>query len=256
MFWESICLNQFQEVCRISSLFTLSKLYKKYKSMIKNGYVVLNIKNGNGVVNPDNNLPQNEKRMKLFFDYWMPSWNILYNTRPTQEQLEEFYKSDCYIYTGHGHGLHLLSGKKVAELQINAVVFLFGCDSVRLTSTGHHAEMSGSHLYYHNALCPAVIGSLVIGLDYSMDLISCNIVSSWIPSKQKLHWSQVDYRSWKMGNIQEDPIMGISACPDFERRLATIVAKARKPYDNEKNYNTVGIVYRGLPVYNSSRAKM
>lgn len=97
MFWEALCLNPLQEVCRVSCLFTLSKLYKKYKSSIRNGYVVLNIKKGNAVVNPDNNLPQNEKRMKLFFDYCMPSWNVVYNTRPTHEQLEEFYKSDCYM---------------------------------------------------------------------------------------------------------------------------------------------------------------
>lgn len=170
-------------------------------------------------------------------------WNLLKNIR--------FFR-----FTGHGHGLQLLSGSKVSEMEINAVVFLFGCDSVRLTSTGLHAEMTGSHLYYHRALCPAVIGSLVIGLDYSMDLVSCNIVSSWIPSKQKLHWNYVDYRAWKKGTIQEDPISKMACVlPEFERRLAVVVAKARA-YSEEKIYNTVGIVYRGLPIYNSSRAKM
>lgn len=97
MFWESLCLNPLQEICRISSLHTLYKLYRKYKHTIKNGYVVLNIKAGNAVVNPDDNLPHNEKRMKLFFDYWMPSWKVLYKTRPSHEQLEEFFKSDCYM---------------------------------------------------------------------------------------------------------------------------------------------------------------
>lgn len=141
-------------------------------------------------------------------------------------------------------------------MDINAVVFLFGCDSVRLTSTGHHAEMTGSHLYYHNALCPAVIGSLVIGLDYSMDLVSCSIVSTWIPSKQRLHWNCVDYRAWKKeGKIKEELQNSPNPFPDFERRLATVVAKARC-YEGEKIYNTVGIVYRGLPVFNSSRTKM
>lgn len=140
-------------------------------------------------------------------------------------------------------------------MQINSVVFLFGCDSVRLTSTGHHAEMTGSHLYYHNALCPAVIGSLVIGLDYSMDLISCSIISSWIPSKHKPYWTSVDYRAWKKGSIEEHPISTLCDFPNFERRLATVVAKARI-HENEKIYNTVGIVYRGLPIYNSSRVKM
>lgn len=140
-------------------------------------------------------------------------------------------------------------------MQINAVVFLFGCDSVRLTSTGHHAEMTGSHLYYHNALCPAIIGSLVIGLDYSMDVLSSIIISSWIPSKQKLQWNCVDYRAWKKGTIQQDPLKSICALPDFERRLATVLAKARS-CEYEKNYNKVGLVYRGLPIFNSSRTKM
>lgn len=97
MFWESLCLNPLQEVCRVSCLFTLSKLYKKYKSSMKNGYLILNIKKGNAVVNADNNLPRTAKRMKLFFDYYLPSWNVVYNTRPTHEQLGEFYKSDCYM---------------------------------------------------------------------------------------------------------------------------------------------------------------
>lgn len=97
MFWETLCLNPLQEVCRISCLTTLSKLYNKYKTLIKNGYLCLNIKKGNAVVNPDNNLPQNEKRMKLFFDYWMPSWNVLYNSKPTIDQLKDFLSSDCYM---------------------------------------------------------------------------------------------------------------------------------------------------------------
>lgn len=142
----------------------------------------------------------------------------------------------------------------MAEMQISAVVFLFGCDSVRLTSTGHHAEMTGSHLYYHNALCPAVIGSLVIGLDYSMDLLSSIIISSWIPSKQIVPWNSVDYRAWKKGNVQRDP-MSVCIIHDFERRLATVVAKARS-YEKEKNYNRIGLVYRGLPILNSSKTKM
>lgn len=140
-------------------------------------------------------------------------------------------------------------------MKINAVVFLFGCDSVRLTSTGHHAEMTGSHLYYHNALCPAVIGSLVIALDYSIDRISSTIISSWIPSKQKLAWNCIDFKAWKKGTIEEDPIKNICALPDTERRLAAAVAKARC-YDNEKNFNKIGLVYRGLPIFNSSRVKM
>lgn len=140
-------------------------------------------------------------------------------------------------------------------MQINAVVFLFGCDSVKLAGPGHHAEMSGAHLYYHNALCPAVIGSLVIALDYSMDRLSSIIVSSWIPSKQKLPWNCVDFAAWKKGTIQEDPIKKMSANGESERRLACVIAKARN-YENERNFNKIGIVYRGLPVLNSSRIKM
>lgn len=97
MYWESLCLNPLQEVCRFSCFDTLAKLYKKYESNIKNGYLAINIKNGTAVVNPDGNLPDNEKRMKLFFEYWMPSWNVLFNTKPTPEDFEKFFQSDCYM---------------------------------------------------------------------------------------------------------------------------------------------------------------
>uniref|UniRef100_T1GBX4 separase n=1 Tax=Megaselia scalaris TaxID=36166 RepID=T1GBX4_MEGSC len=246
--------NLQEKVCRFSCFDTLAKLYKKYEPNIKNGYLAINIKNGTAVVNPDGNLPDNEKRMKLFFEYWMPSWNVLFNTKPTPEDFEKFFQSDCYIYMGHGHGSQLLSGSKISEMNVNAVVFLFGCDSVRLTSMGHHAEMIASHIYYHNALCPAVVGSLVIGLDLSMDVLSTQIISSWIASKKTKHWSTMNMKAWKDGTIQQNP-NSTAATPSHERRLACAVAKARA-YESEKNYNKVGLVYRGLPVYNVSRSKM
>lgn len=42
--------------------------------------------------------------------------------------------------------------RKILNEHVNTVMFLFGCDSVRLHSTGLYSEKTGSHLYFLAAL--------------------------------------------------------------------------------------------------------
>lgn len=254
-YWE--VLNPRQELCRMSSFDILIRLYERYKAKIKNGYLMMDVENGRCVVNPDSNLPNTEERMKSFFNYWLPNWKCTYNVVPKMEDFVKIFdEADCYVYCGHGSGLQYLNGRKISKLNMKCIVFLFGCDSVRLRSHGLHSEMAGSHLYYHAALCPAVVGTLQIGFDFQVDRTSTILLSEWIPSNNKdiLHWNLIDKQSWKKGNIQPLPSKKITAkhsLNPFEGSLARAVS-AIHHRTGEKLHNTVGFVYRGLPVWNSS----
>ncbi|XP_055910933.1 separin [Eupeodes corollae] len=256
-YWE--VLNPWQELCRMSSFHILVRLYERYKSKIKNGYLMVDVENGRCVVNPDSNLPNMEERMKSFFNYWLPNWKCTYNVVPKMEDyMKLFEEADCYVYCGHGSGLQYLNGRKISKFQMKCIVFLFGCDSVRLRSQGLHSEMIGSHLFYHAALCPAVVGTLQLGFDFQVDKIATTLLSEWIPSNAEDidHWHHIDKPSWKKGTIQ--PLHSKNAriqLDNYEGSLAKAVCAIHQKTE-EKLYNTVGFVYRGLPVWNSSNSHL
>ncbi|XP_067613568.1 uncharacterized protein Sse isoform X2 [Eurosta solidaginis] len=196
-FWEE--LNVKQEFCRVNSLQCLWHLYRLYGERIHKGYLSVNIKEGGCLVNPDNNLPKTEKRMRCFFDHWLPHWLRKVAEKPTQDELlNDFFKRSCYVYAGHGSGLQYINGKHIARQQMNCVVFLFGCDSSRLHSNGLYSELIGSHLYYHAAKCPTLVGTLMPGLDANMDGVATEILSRWIAphSRDVIPWQYIDRQRW------------------------------------------------------------
>ncbi|XP_055841810.1 separin homolog sep-1 isoform X2 [Episyrphus balteatus] len=252
-YWE--VLNPWQELCRISSFHILVGLYERYKSKIKKGYLMADVENGRCVINPDSNLPNMEERMKNFFNYWLPNWKCTYNIVPKMEDYRKLFdEADCYVYCGHGSGLQYLNGRKISKFQMKCIVFLFGCDSVRLRSPGLHGEMVASHLFYHAALCPAVVGTLQLGFDFQVDKIATNLLSEWIPSNNQdiVHWHNIDKACWKKGTIQSIQSKNTRILMDnYEGSLAKAVSAIHQKTE-EKLYKTVGFVYRGLPVWNAS----
>lgn len=149
--WEMIVPSQ--ETTRFGSLQFLIHLTEVYKDSIRNGYLEKRASVANAVINPESNLADCEKRMTGFFKEVLPDWNIIAGRQPeSSEFCSILNKSDFYAYMGHGSGLQLLKGNKIAELRISGIVFLFGCSSVALNSNGFCNEMSGCHNYYHLAL--------------------------------------------------------------------------------------------------------
>lgn len=143
------CINANQEITRISSFYLLQKLYFKYSDRIKNGYLMCSTDNANVLLNPDTTLSKMEARMKGFFSYWTPGWNQFCGIKPTKEQFKHWLtRSNIFVYCGHGSGVQYVSFDDLMKISINAVVFLFGCGSVALNSSGFFSELHGSHLYY------------------------------------------------------------------------------------------------------------
>jgi separase len=194
-------INTDQEFTRVCSFENLKKLYNQYSSSIENGYLYMKVRSNscNAIINPDGSLKSMEERMKNFFSYWLPTWNIKCNQKPTKEEYQELlYKSDVLFYAGHGSGLHLLAADNVYGLKSKSVVFLFGCGSVALTSVGLYSELKGAHSFYHIGGSPACIGFLWTVTDFQTDLCSTKILSSWLNSSfPKEHWQQIDAALWR-----------------------------------------------------------
>lgn len=108
-------------------------------------------------------------------------------------------------YAGHGSGLQYVNGRQVCRSRVRSVVFLFGCDSTRMLGTGLYSAMYGPHDYYHGALGPSVVGTLMPALDGNMDSISVTLLSLWLApgNKQVIPWTHIDRPSWlKKGVIK------------------------------------------------------
>uniref|UniRef100_A0A1I8NXC8 separase n=1 Tax=Stomoxys calcitrans TaxID=35570 RepID=A0A1I8NXC8_STOCA len=268
-FWEE--MNVHQEFTRVNSLQCLWRLYQAYKKDIHNGYLQVNITNGGSIINPDQSLCKMEVRMRSFMEHWLPHWKLLCSQRPTQEELRNnFFNRSCYVYAGHGSGLQYINGRNIAKLQMQCVVFLFGCDSSRLYSNGLYSELWGPHMYYHAAMCPALVGTLMPCLDSFMDGVATEILSRWIAPKSPniLPWNEIEPSAWIKGGIIKSKTLGCegaaaaaSNSAAFTTTSATmsdyhlgslcgVLARIRQRITETKLYNTAPYVCRGLPVWN------
>lgn len=190
-------LNTQQEFTRVCSFDNLKKLYERHCGSMENGYIQSATDSSYAVVNPDGSLIMMAERMKNFFNYWLPSWKLLINTKPIKDEFYEILaQHDVFVYCGHGSGLQLCDNSY--SLKSKAVVFLFGCGSVSLTSTALNSPMKGAHVFYHLGGSPAVVGFLWTVSDFATDLCSSKILSAWCNSSQnKTHWQNIDRVAWK-----------------------------------------------------------
>lgn len=200
-------LNLQQEFTRVCSFSNLKRLFERYRdSMDSNGYIQCPTANCQALINPDGSLKTMEDRMKSFFNYWLPSWKVTSNQKPSKDEFYEILShSDVLVYSGHGSGLQLAFCDNVFNLKTKAIVFLFGCGSVSLSSTGLNSELKGAHIFYHMGWSPAVVGFLWTVTDFNTDFCSAKILSSWCNSMQsKAHWQCIDKAVWKKnGNLGE-----------------------------------------------------
>lgn len=204
--FETINLNQ--EFTRVCSFANLKKLHDRYCGQIENGYLNIQANRCQAIINPDGSLQKMEQRMRSFFSYWLPTWHVKYNQRPTnQEFYDILIKTDVLMYSGHGTGLQLMTQDNVYNLKSKAVVFLFGCSSVALSSVGLHSELKGAHTYYHIGGSPVVIGFLWTITDFNTDLCSTKILSAWFNStspQPRQHFQTIDAKLWRShGTMRE-----------------------------------------------------
>lgn len=204
-------INTQQEFTRVCSFASLKKLFEHYSGSIENGYLQCPTVNCQAYVNTDGSLTVMQERMKNFFNYWLPSWKVSYgNPKPKSEEfLETLSQADVMVYCGHGSGLQLALCDNVYKLKTKAVVFLFGCGSVSLTSTGLYSDLKGAHVFYHMGWSPVCIGFLWTVTDFNTDFCSSKILSAWCNSTQtKAHWQCIDKVIWKKnGNLGKETLL-------------------------------------------------
>lgn len=147
-YWEMLLPEK--ELCRCSSLHILLEITKRYKERIHDGYLQVNIAQGTALINLGDDLPVMQKRISSFYDYWKPTWKQHVKETPPPEEIHRILtESDVIVYSGHGSGQQFVNPETFQELRANSVVFLFGCESVKLVSAGQRSERIGIHLFYH-----------------------------------------------------------------------------------------------------------
>ncbi|XP_017070710.1 separin isoform X2 [Drosophila eugracilis] len=259
--WEQ--LVTVQEFSRVKSLHCLWRLYQNNKSSIKHGYYTTNIKQGMCIINPDADLVNSGRRMRSFFEYWLSQWQHLFQTVPTEEvMVKQALQADCFVYAGHGSGLQYVNGRVICRARVRSVVFLFGCDSTRMLGTGLYSALYGAHDYYHGALCPSIVGTLMPALDGNMDTVSVTILSLWLApgDKKVMPWTHIDRVSWlKTGIIKgkEEKTPTMDDQPNYHiGSLCSILSLVQQGKVEPNIYNCCIYVCRGLPAWNMAVEKM
>lgn len=251
--WEM--LNPYQEFTRFSSLYLLFDLYDKYKDEISDGYLRMQIKTGNILINPndDPKLDTMTKRISDFFSYWVPDWKQFERKVPNEKEISDLVTSaDAYVYCGHGSSLQYMNNLELEKHTTRSVMLLFGCESVAMKLRGLVSEASATHLALHNTKCPAIFGAISIISDVWADMVSIMLISRWISSNQSEPWTPV--------HITEDSGVRV--------RVKNIIDNLNDKHDPSLLANVVNIrceqnlalrmraamICRGLPIYNLANA--
>ncbi|XP_016982951.1 separin homolog sep-1 [Drosophila rhopaloa] len=259
--WEQ--LVTVQEFTRIKSLHCLWRLFQIHKSNISHGYYTTNIKQGMCIINPDADLVNSGRRLRSFFEYWLSQWQHLFETVPNEEVvLKQALQSDCFVYAGHGSGLQYVNGRTISRARVQSVVFLFGCDSTRMLSTGLYSALYGAHDYYHGAQCPSIVGTLMPALDGNMDTVSVTVLSLWLApgNKQVIPWTQIDRVPWLKSGIIKGKVKTTTTMSDEPNyhlgSLCSIMSLVQQGKVEPNTYNCCIYVCRGLPAWNLAVEKM
>ncbi|KAH8351582.1 hypothetical protein KR059_008185, partial [Drosophila kikkawai] len=260
--WEQ--LLTVQEFSRVKSLHCLWRLFQQHKADIKHGYYTTTIQQGMCVINPDGDLANSGRRLRSFFEYWLSDWQHLFETVPTEKvMVQQAYQTDCFVYAGHGSGLQYVNASLICRARVRSVVFLFGCDSTRMLGTGLYSALYGAHDYYHGALSPSVVGTLMPALDGNMDTISVTMLSLWLApgNKQVIPWTHIDRATWlKKGVIkgkdQENTPLMSQQNKYHLGSLCSILSLVQQGKVEPSIYNSCIYVCRGLPAWNLAVEKM
>uniref|UniRef100_A0A8D8IHH0 separase n=1 Tax=Culex pipiens TaxID=7175 RepID=A0A8D8IHH0_CULPI len=248
--WEMMNLSQ--EFTRVASFQMLHSLFQAHKANIRNGYLHISVTNCHNIINPDKSLTKMSARLQTFYKEWYPHFKLIVDQPPTNAQFSSIlHEADVMIYNGHGSGLQFIDGETILRHDIKSLVFLFGCDSVRLAANGLFSEMNGSHLYYNTAKCPTVVGALWVLTDFYTDYYSILLVGAWIPTEnpklQNHNVLELDPNAFKNGKL----IFGSLLPQDsYDGNLLKLMAQFRWHKWLPKRI-TCAMVCRGLPVINA-----
>ncbi|XP_045623802.1 separin isoform X2 [Procambarus clarkii] len=174
--WEMMWVLQDQPVTRMPSLRMLTLLYQHH-SCRSTSVLVQGVDSSKGfyMLDPDNNLPRTQERLKPVFDE--TGWPGITARRPTHEEFREaITNQDLVVYSGHGSGSQYLPGELVEGLECKALVLLYGCASVRLAPRGRIPDPWGVVLNYLIAYSPCVVGMLWDVTDKDTDVLTRGMI--------------------------------------------------------------------------------
>ena len=197
--WESLPLMREcrQPVSRVPSLPFLHALWSAHTgagaSVVSAGVAQDSVFY---VLNPDNNLPETEKRLEGALKSWT-SWEGVVGKAPEKQEMKTALEGkDAFVYCGHGSGSKYLSIDEIEKLRVRAVPVLLGCSSGQLRRLGRSVDPLGAAHSYLIAASPALLGFLWPITDRDVDSWTTIFLDHWLKEagEQKLLQAVADTR--------------------------------------------------------------
>ncbi|XP_021934504.1 separin isoform X2 [Zootermopsis nevadensis] len=250
--WEMLTVIQDHPVCRVPNLHILYALYKAHEDNISGGRLQVDAEFGYYIVNPEQNLPRNERRLRPFLTSRAPSWKGTFGVLPSSEQFRDVLQNySIFIYAGHGSGSQFLQGDEIQKVKVQAVTFLFGCSSVTSKDLGGQVEPAGMWHFYHIASCPMVIGNLWAVTDAASDAITVHTLHTWLPRTLEMVADEEQERVPPKPNDIRDPDAPELWYPygyKWKQEPDLLYAIHRGHASNKHYMASAALVARGLPV--------
>ncbi|KAJ4439848.1 hypothetical protein ANN_07976 [Periplaneta americana] len=250
--WEMLTVLQDHPVSRLPSLHVLYTLYKAHKSRIVGGRLQVDAGLGYYIVNPEQNLPRNEKRLRTFLTQRAPSWKGTFGVAPSSDAFRDVLQhNNMFIYSGHGSGAQFLQGDEIQKLHLRAVPFLFGCSSVSSKHLGGLVEPGGMWHFYHIANCPMVVGNLWSVTDTASDVITVHLLHRLLPQTRDMAMDAEKGEVPPKATECKDPDAPELWRPsgyNWKQEPDLLYAINRSHSSNKHYLATAALVARGLPI--------
>lgn len=175
--WESIDCLRSRPISRVPSITCLLELLKRSSADLKDGHLSYY------VLNPGGDLKKTELRFKTMFAS-MPRSNGITGHPPNEEELfRNLFKTDLFVYAGHGGGeqymrMNQLLKKSIGENVNLPPAILMGCSS---GASQKHGMLEPSSNIMVWLLCgsPMILSNLWDITDKDIDAFSSDVLERW-----------------------------------------------------------------------------
>lgn len=181
-----------------------------------------------------------------YFKDHFPQWSrIEYRSPTVDESISCLKNADVFVYSGHGSSLQFLQLSEIVKTESEAVLLLYGCQSVGMKFNGLLAEPTAAHLNLTSTKCPGILGAMTIVTDQWIDFITLLIMELWFRRSECDVQKILNYVQSK-NKFKVDEFTNFVSGPHFH----TVLSKIRSSKNIELRIQA-SLIYRGLPLINA-----
>ncbi|PSN41088.1 hypothetical protein C0J52_10605 [Blattella germanica] len=229
------------QIAKASAYLTEWDICKAHKDNIRNGQFHVDANLGYYIVNPQQNLPNTEKRLQLYLPYRAPSWTGTFGVTPSSDDFKNALMN--YNVCWAWFWLSVLTRRRYPELQSKgSIIFIW-----LLKSNKQMSWRKNGTLWYISH--PMVVGNLWPVTDSASDVITMYILHTWLSAtKQMKKESGKSQKALTTIVLKVPEELCHPSILTHKHEPDLLYAIHRTPLSLHHYLSCAALVFRGLPI--------